>query len=46
MPESTQLSLPFTLDRTKLCEFLTRWIAIEDEEDRLRQRPRPEGRGL
>ena len=36
MGQRTQLALPFALDKTKLNEFLTRWIAIEEEEDRLR----------
>ena len=35
--QGEQLALPFSLDRTKLSEFLTRWLAIEDEEDRLRE---------
>ena len=32
-----QLALPFPLDQAKLTEFLSRWCAIEDEEDRLRE---------
>ena len=37
MPAAEQLDLPFPLDQAKLGEFLTRWLAIEDEEDRLRE---------
>jgi hypothetical protein len=33
----SQLAFPFALDLTKLSEFLTRWCAIEDEEERLRE---------
>ena len=32
-----QLALPFSLDQATLSTFLTRWLAIEDEEDRLRE---------
>ena len=32
-----QLDFPFLLDQDKLSEFLTRWLTIEDEEDRLRE---------
>ena len=35
--QEEQLALPFALDQAKLGEFLTRWLAIEDEEDRLRE---------
>ena len=35
--QGEQLALPFSLDQAKLSEFLTRWLAIEDEEDRLRE---------
>ena len=38
--EGEQLALPFTLDKQKLGEFLTRWIAIEEEQDRLREEAR------
>ena len=37
---SAQLDLPFALDKGKLAEFLTRWIAIEEEQDRLREEAR------
>ena len=36
----SQLTLPFALDQAKLSEFLTRWIAIEEEQDRLREEAR------
>ena len=35
-----QLDLPFALDQAKLGTFLTRWIAIEEEQDRLREEAR------
>jgi len=35
-----QLDFPFFLDTDKLSEFLTRWLTIEDEEDRLREEKR------
>ena len=35
MPD--QLAFPLRLDQPKLTEFLRRWCAIEDEEDRLRE---------
>ena len=35
-----QLGLPFALDQGKLSEFLTRWLAIEEEQDRLREEAR------
>jgi hypothetical protein len=38
MPDDkSQLALPFYLDEVKLKAFLTRWLAIEDEEERLRE---------
>ena len=35
-----QLDFPFALDQAKLSEFLTRWIAVEEEQDRLREEAR------
>ena len=35
-----QMNLPFFLDEAKLQEFLTRYVAIEDEFDRLREEQR------
>lgn len=37
---SPQLPLPLPLDRAKLAAFLTQWLAIEAEEDRLRDEKR------
>ena len=34
---SDQMGFPFYCDEAKLAEFLTRWIAIEQEQDRLRE---------
>lgn len=39
MPD-TQLNLPFALDEQELNLFLTQWVAIENEEDRLREEKR------
>lgn len=38
--QGEQIDLPFPLDQAKLNEFLTRWIAIEEEQDRLREEAR------
>lgn len=35
-----QLEMPFPLDLDALQTFLTRWITIEDEEERLREEKR------
>lgn len=35
--QSEQMAFPFPLNQAKLTEFLARWCAIEDEEDRLRE---------
>ena len=36
MADEAQLALPFALDRPALETFLAQWVAIEDEEERLR----------
>lgn len=33
----TQMDLPFPFDQAKFTEFLTRWLTLEDKEDRLRE---------
>ena len=38
--QGEQIDLPFPLDQAKLSEFLTCWIAIEEEQDRLREEAR------
>ena len=38
--EENQIDLPFPLDPTTFTTFLTRWIALEDEEIRLREEKR------
>lgn len=35
-----QLALPFALDQKDLAEFLTRWVAIQEQEDQLREEKR------
>ena len=37
---SAQLDLPFHLDDVKLAAFLTQWLTIEAEEERLREAKR------
>ena len=38
--EVSQMAFPFPLDQAKLSEFLTFWIAIEEEQDRLLEEAR------